>query len=89
MNLNNRVKKLEDKLNPRSGLHIIFLKENDSHEEANKQYCAENGINIGQLDSQGPDSLVIYVDKFCSGSLRINEAHTTGLEQGNESQSPG
>jgi hypothetical protein len=87
VNLKGRIGKLEHKLRPGNGLHVIVLEDDETHDHADHRYCAENDILIDELRSQGPDSLIIYIDK--SGGANMNDAGTTELEQGNESQSPG
>ena len=74
MNHKARVNKLESKLMPGNGLHVIFLEEDETNDHAIARYCAVEGIPLGDLENCGPDSQIILVDKYCSGSLKIKDA---------------
>jgi len=51
MNLNKRLKKLENKSpNESSILHVMFLADDESNEVAAKRYCCENDFDIGKLN---------------------------------------
>jgi hypothetical protein len=71
MNLNKRIETLEKKHLPGNGVYVINLEEGETHEHAEQRYCAENGIPVGGLDNLRPDSLIIFLDKHCSGSLSV------------------
>ena len=59
MNLNHRVKKLENKSIPGDGFIVIELKLDETNEQALKRYCSENGITAGELDH--PESLTVFL----------------------------
>ena len=65
MNLNHRVKKLEDKLRPGNGVYAIELRlgEGETEDQAKQRYCSEKGIPVEDLDNLGPDSMVIFLIK--------------------------
>ena len=50
MNLNIRLKNLENKSpNESSMLHVIFLVDDESEEDAATRYCCERDFNVGKL----------------------------------------
>ena len=63
MNLNHRVKKLEDKLRPGNGVYAIELRlgEGETEDQAIQRYCAGKGITVEELDNRGPDSQLIFL----------------------------
>jgi len=51
MNLNRRLENLENKSpNESSMLHVIFLVDDDSEEDATKRYCGEHDFNVEKLN---------------------------------------
>jgi hypothetical protein len=56
MNLNRRLEKLENKSpNEYSMLHVIFLADDESNEDAAKRYCGEHNFDVEKLNH------VIYI----------------------------
>ena len=60
MNLNGRIEKLESKLMPGNGVHVINPNNGETEEQATQRYCAENGITIEEL--YNPKSLVVFLN---------------------------
>ena len=59
MNLNKRIETLEMKCQLGNGVTVISLEKGETNDQAQKRYCAANGIDAERLDH--PDSLTIFL----------------------------
>ena len=59
MNLNHRVKKLEDKHQPGNGVTAIELEKGETEDQAKQRYCAANGISVDKLEAQS--KLIVFL----------------------------
>ena len=72
MNLNNRVERLENRMNPKR-VHVFSLKDGETELQAAKRYCADNGLELDKFENGDYGKVIMITREFVSPDSTEND----------------
>ena len=72
MNLNNRVERLENRMNPKR-IHVFSLKDGETELEASTRYCTDNGLELEKLENGDYGKVIVITRHFVSPDSTEND----------------
>ena len=72
MKLNNRVERLENRMNPKR-LHVFSLEDGETELEASKRYCTENGLELEKFENGDYGKIIMITRHFVSPDGTVND----------------
>ena len=60
MNLNNRVERLENRLNPKR-LHVFSLEDGETELQASERYCTENSLDLDKFENGDYGKVIMII----------------------------